>query len=87
MRIGKVIGHLWATQKNVNLTGSKLLIVQPIMADGTDSGNPVVAVDTVNAGPDCVVILAQKREAINPLPNPFTPVDHTIVGIVENVDS
>ena len=39
MRIGKVIGNIWATRKEEKLAGLKLLIVQPINAPGEFQGH------------------------------------------------
>jgi ethanolamine utilization protein EutN len=36
--LGKVVGSVWATQKEAGMENLKLLLVQPIHADGTDAG-------------------------------------------------
>ena len=51
MQLGLVIGTATATVKHATLKGSKLLLVQPRLADGkTPDGDPVLAVDAVGAG-------------------------------------
>jgi ethanolamine utilization protein EutN len=47
----------------------------------------VVAADaTAQAGPGELVFVIASREAALALPEPFVPVDHAIVGIVDQVD-
>ena len=49
-------------------------------------GRPVVAADGVAmAGPDELVYIVGSREAAQAMPEPFVPVDHAIVGIVDEV--
>ena len=38
------------------------------------------------AGPDELVYFVGSREAAQAMPEPFVPVDHAIVGIVDQVD-
>jgi len=48
--IGRVIGNVVATQKVESHVGRKILIVQPLNLDGTDRGEPILALDSVDAG-------------------------------------
>lgn len=48
--MARVVGSVVATQKDVALVGRKLMIVQPINADGQAVRCQEVAVDTVGAG-------------------------------------
>ena len=45
MQLARVIGDVVVTRKDENLTGLKLLVLQPIAADGTAAGRTLVAVD------------------------------------------
>jgi hypothetical protein len=48
----------------------------------------VVAADAVHmAGPGELVYFVAAREAARAMPDPFVPVDHAIVGIVDAVRS
>ncbi|MFZ0492215.1 MAG: EutN/CcmL family microcompartment protein [Acidimicrobiia bacterium] len=48
----------------------------------------MVAADGVHmAGPGELVYIVGSREAAQALPNTFVPVDHAIVGIVDQVSS
>jgi ethanolamine utilization protein EutN len=86
MQLAKVIGTVVATQKHEALEGVKLLIVQPITPDGKPKGRPVVAADgTAMAGPGETVFVIASREGALVLEKWFTPVDHGIVGIVDQI--
>jgi ethanolamine utilization protein EutN len=87
MRMAKVIGQVWATQKVSTLIGKKLLLLQPYDFESQKAfGDELVAVDTVQAGIGDTVFFVLSREATLPLPEPFNPVDATIVGILDRLD-
>jgi ethanolamine utilization protein EutN len=86
MQLGRVIGTVVATQKYQGLEGIKFLIVQPLNKQRRPVGRPVVAADaTAQAGPGELVFFVGSREAAQALPETFVPVDHAIVGIVDDV--
>jgi len=84
--LGKVIGNIWATQKNEALKSFKLLFVQPINGEYEELGEPIVAVDTVGAGPGEIIFYITASEAVIPLPVDMAPVDASIVGIVDTLN-
>lgn len=86
MFFAKVIGTVWATRKDENLRQFKLQFIQPLNAQREIAGDPIVAVDTVGAGPGEIVIYITAREATIPLPVEIAPVDASIVGIVDRID-
>ncbi len=87
MRLARVIGTVVATQKAPGLEGVKLLILQPLDRRRRPSGRPVVAADAVAmAGPGETVYFVASREAALACPEPFVPVDHAVVGIVDAVE-
>jgi len=87
MQFATVIGTLIASHKYTGLDGVKLLIVQLLDRERRPSGTPVVAADaTAQAGPGELVFIIASREAALALPETFVPVDHAIVGIVDQVD-
>ena len=86
MFLGKVIGNIWATQKNEALKSFKLLFVQPINGEYEELGEPIVAVDTVGAGPGEIIFYITASEAVIPLPVDMAPVDASIVGIVDTLN-
>jgi len=87
VQLAEVTGTLVATIKYEGLEGVKLLIVQPLDRDRNPEGTPVVAADAVAmAGPGELVYIVASREAALAMPEPFVPVDHAIVGIVDHVE-
>jgi microcompartment protein CcmK/EutM len=79
----KVIGLVVATQKDPKLQGRKLLVVQPVKADGSPIGKPMVAVDCVGSGAGELVMLARSRDAA--LAAADAPVDLAVVGIADSL--
>lgn len=86
MFFAQVIGTVWATRKDENMIGFKIQIIQPLNAHRQSAGDPIMAVDTVGAGPGETVIYITAREATIPLPVEMAPVDASIVGIVDRID-
>ncbi len=85
MRVAKVIGNIWATRKEEKLAGLKLLIVQPInMIDGTHVREPIVAADIIGAGVGETVLIVSGSSARSAAGDMGTPVDATVVGIVDD---
>ena len=86
MQLARVIGTVVASRKVDGLEGVRLLIVQPLDRRQQAAGRPVVAADGVAmAGPGELVFIVASREAALAMPEPFVPVDHAIVGIVDAV--
>ena len=83
MFIAKVTGTLWATRKEESLIGRKLMIVEPARLDGTTTGEPLVAVDTIDAGIGEMVLVAQGSSARKAVGQQDSPVDAAIVAIID----
>ena len=75
MKIGKVIGAVWATRKADCLQGQTFLVVK---ADGEE----IVAADQVGAGPGDRVLLATGTVASRFCMD--APVDAAVVAIVDH---
>lgn len=83
MFIAKVIGKIVSTQKAEKLSGSKLLIIKTLDEHmNVTAENAVVAVDSVGAGKDDIV-LVDWGDAI--YENAKLSVDMAIVGIIDEV--
>lgn len=84
MKLGRVIGTLVASVKAKGMEGLKLLVVRPLTAELRADGDPFVATDaSAQAGEGDLVTYEASREAAL-LHDPwFIPVDHAVVGIVE----
>jgi ethanolamine utilization protein EutN len=84
MKLGRVIGSMVATVKYDGMAGLKLLIVRPLTSKLDVEGEPFVATDaSAQAGEGDLVTYEASREAAL-LHDPwFVPIDHAIVGIVD----
>ena len=86
MQIGRVVGTVVATQKHRTFEGAKLMLVQPLNADDTPRGAPILAVDGVGAGVDeKVLVVIEGRAAGEALGRKAAPVDAAIIGIIDTV--
>ncbi len=86
MWVGKVIGTLVATPKDDSLTGSKLLIVQPLDFHNRIAGSPIVAVDAIGAGTGETVLVVEGSSARHVHGKPNSAVDAAIVGIIDSIE-
>ena len=84
MQLARVIGDVVASRKEPAFDGIPLLVIQPIAADGTDIGRPIVAVDSVGAGVGERVFFVRGKEASFPFYPKEVPADAGIVGIVDH---
>ena len=75
-----------STSKDERLVGFKLLIIQRIDIDENYVGIPEVAVDTVGAGIGAVVIVTKGSSARFAAARSDSPIDSTIVGIVDTTE-
>ena len=86
MYLGRVIGNLHATVKNAELTGQRMLLVQPVDSDETPSGNVLVCLDWTGARDGDLIFWCRGREASFPFLPEIVPADACIVAIVDRVD-
>ena len=84
MTLARVEGNLTSTRKHPSFQGWRLVICQPIGADGSAQGTPLVAIDAHGAGMHQRVIVssdgAASRKAVG---DNKSPVRMMIVGIVD----
>jgi len=86
MLLGRVIGTVVPCVRYEGLEGVPFLVVQPLDRTGSPKGKALVAADaTKMAGPGELVTYEGGREAALALDPWFVPVDHSIVGIVDDV--
>ncbi|PSH03088.1 MAG: ethanolamine utilization protein EutN [Acidobacteria bacterium] len=87
MLIALVIGTVVASRKHERLVGSKIQVVQPLDSRTREAkGDTLVAVDAVGAGVGETVLLVQGSAARKALDNESSPVDATIIGIIDEVN-
>ena len=87
MLLGRVKGMVVPAVAYEGLEGVPMLWVQPLDKKGEPSGSMLVACDATRmAGPDELVYYEGGREAALALEKWFVPVDHTIIGIVDDME-
>jgi ethanolamine utilization protein EutN len=85
MQIALVVGTATSTVKHVTLRGQKLLVVQPLLADGEGpDGDPQIAVDAVGAGKgERVMITSDGRYVRELVKHENTPIRWSVIGIAD----
>jgi ethanolamine utilization protein EutN len=84
MLLGRVIGTVTACVVYEGLQGVPLLLVQPLDKALKPKGRSVVAADATRmAGPGELVYYEGGREAAMALDTTFVPVDHAVIGLVD----
>jgi len=86
MYLGRVVGRVWATVKDPGLASQRLLVVQPLTPSLQATGKRLVCTDAVGAGAGELVYWTKGKEASFPFLPVETPVETTIVGIVDTVN-
>ncbi len=87
MFLARVSGEVVATIKHGDLAAQKLLLVQPVDPQDAPIGKPAIAVDTADAGPgDLVLVADEGNMAAQVLRRGRGPIRTVIVGVVDHVD-
>jgi ethanolamine utilization protein EutN len=86
MKIALVIGSTISTIKDQAISGRKLLIVRDADTEGTEKGEPYVAVDTVSAGTGDLVLVTDGSSARYTSQTSGAPVDAVIVGVIDSLE-
>lgn len=85
MIVARVIGTVWSTVKEANLTGAKLLLVQDVNASRTTQ--VTVAVDAVDAGiGDTVLVVHEGGSARLCIGRPDAPVNAAAIAFVDSAE-
>jgi len=84
MLIARVIGTLVSTQKEPTIEGLRLLVCQPLNAEGEKVGAAVVAADAVGAGVGEVILFATGSSARQTIATQNRPVDAVVMAIVDH---
>ena len=84
MQLANVIGHATATVKHPALKGWKMLLAQPLQADGSEDGEPMLAIDQFGSGRGDRVILSSDGKSVRQtMGTDQTPVRWMIVAVVD----
>mgnify|MGYP002629027340 CR=1 FL=1 len=85
MQLGRVIGTMVVSVTTPGMEGVPLLWVQPLSKLNEPVGEPFVCADgTRMAGPGEIVTWVASREAALTLNPSYVPVDHAVVGLVDD---
>jgi ethanolamine utilization protein EutN len=85
MYLGRVVGSLWATVKDPNLIGQRMLVIQPLRPDLTPTSKPLVCTDCTGAGAGEIIYYCRGKEASFPFLPTEVPTESTVVGIVDSI--
>lgn len=87
MKMGKVIGNVWAVRKVEQLQGCRIHVVQPIDQNRKNTGNPLVVADPQNiAGSGDTVVYVTSTDATQAFDSGFAPVNASVVELVDAID-
>lgn len=86
MKIGKVIGMVWASQKVEELKGCRLYVVQPCNSKGEEEGSPLVVADPQRIGGfNDMVVYVTSTDATQAFDNGYAPVNAAIVQLIDGM--
>ena len=85
MQSAKVLGNATSTAKHRSLSNLKLLICQPMMADGlTPDGAPLLAVDRFGAGAGEIVMLTSDGSCVKEMFGvENSPIRWAVLGLLD----
>ena len=92
MILATVEGIIVATKKNAKMTGTKFLLVRPLVIDSPSAKElragqtTLVASDSLGAGEGDCVLVVQGSSARLAADDKDSPVDAVVIGIVDTVD-
>ena len=87
MRLGRVIGKVWAERKVEQLHACRLHVVQPITSNLKKAGKMLVVADPQNiAGEGDIIVYVTNTDAIHAFDSAFAPVNACVVQLVDYID-
>jgi len=86
MILGRVSGAIHSTINHPFYDGKRLLIVDRLNPDGTETGKYLIAVDSVDAGAnETVLVIDEGNSARQVVDDTSAPIRSIIIGIVDSV--
>ena len=85
MFLGRIVGSVWATVKDPQMEGLRMLVVQPVTTALEDAGKCLICTDWTGAGAGEIVYWVRSKEASFPFLPQEPPTDATVVGIVDSI--
>jgi microcompartment protein CcmK/EutM len=87
MIIARVIGNVIATQKQQSHEGKKILLLQQLDLQDQPTGEPFVALDSVDAGiGDRVLAVQEGFSAMTSVGHIESPIDAAVIGVIDVVE-
>ncbi|MBN2103357.1 ethanolamine utilization protein EutN [bacterium] len=87
MKLGKIIGQVWATNKVPQLKSCRFFVAQPLTGRNQKTGHPLVVADPKNlAGVGDKIVYVTSTDAAQAFDSGIAPVNAAIVELVDYVD-
>ena len=84
MQLGRVVGRATATIKHPTLSGWRLVLVQPLDAQGGPDGDPQLAIDELGSSrTDTVLLTTDGVEIRKMVGAENTPLRWAVIGVVD----
>jgi len=84
VQTARILGKTHATTKHKSLGGCCLAIVQPLLADGTADGPPLIAIDRHGSQRNDMVMITSDALLVRSLVNdPNTPARWSVLGLID----
>jgi len=84
MQLGQIIGTATATAKHPTLSGWRMVVAQPLDANGNDEGTPMIAVDNLGSAVGSRVMLTSDGKGVREMiGSNNTPVRWAVLGVID----
>lgn len=81
MNLATIIGHATSTVKHPSLNGWRMLVAQPLLADGGRDGTPILVIDELGSEVGQNVIITSDGKAVGEaMGTKATPVRWMVIG-------
>lgn len=86
MKLGVVVGVVWASRKVKELDACRMYIVQPISSTGKPTKTPLVVADPKGlASPGDKIVYVTSTDAAEAFENAYVPVNASVVELVDAI--
>lgn len=86
MIIGKVVGAMHSTINHKFYDERKILVVDKLNPDGSETGDYLIAVDTVDSGAgETVLVIDEGNSARQIVDEDNAPIRSIIIGVIDDV--
>ena len=87
MKLGKIVGKVWAERKVEQIHACRLHIIQPITKEHKKAGKLLVVADPYNiAGSGDIVTYVTSTDATQAFDSGIAPVNASVVQLVDSID-